>query len=89
MNAAEYDWRRDAACTSHHPELFFPIGTAGPARPNWSGHDRSAAAARYGSRAWNGRSMSAPTMASGVDSASRNGRASGAGGARAGTQERT
>jgi len=31
MNAAEYDWRRDAACTSHHPELFFPIGTAGPA----------------------------------------------------------
>jgi WhiB family redox-sensing transcriptional regulator len=31
MNAAEYDWRRDAACTTHHPELFFPIGTAGPA----------------------------------------------------------
>jgi WhiB family redox-sensing transcriptional regulator len=31
MNAAEHDWRRDAACTSHHPELFFPIGTAGPA----------------------------------------------------------
>jgi WhiB family redox-sensing transcriptional regulator len=31
MNAAEYDWRRDAACTSHHPELFFPSGTAGPA----------------------------------------------------------
>ena len=31
MNAAEHDWRRNAACTSHHPELFFPIGTAGPA----------------------------------------------------------
>lgn len=31
MNAAEHDWRRHAACTAHHPELFFPIGTAGPA----------------------------------------------------------
>src|SRR6188472_4422415 len=31
MNATEHDWRRNAACTSHHPELFFPIGTAGPA----------------------------------------------------------
>jgi len=26
------DWRNRAACVSHEPELFFPIGTAGPAQ---------------------------------------------------------
>jgi WhiB family transcriptional regulator, redox-sensing transcriptional regulator len=26
------DWRNRAACLSHEPELFFPIGTTGPAR---------------------------------------------------------
>jgi WhiB family redox-sensing transcriptional regulator len=31
MQAAQDDWRRDAACTSHDPELFFPVGSAGPA----------------------------------------------------------
>ena len=31
MKAAQDDWRRNAACTSHHPELFFPIGNSGPA----------------------------------------------------------
>lgn len=25
------DWRFDAACLTHDPELFFPIGDAGPA----------------------------------------------------------
>jgi WhiB family redox-sensing transcriptional regulator len=26
------DWLDEAACRSEHPELFFPVGTAGPAR---------------------------------------------------------
>jgi len=26
------DWRQQAACTTHDPELFFPIGDLGPAR---------------------------------------------------------
>lgn len=25
------DWRGDAACATNEPELFFPIGTTGPA----------------------------------------------------------
>ena len=31
MTTAANDWQRNAACTSHDPELFFPIGTASPA----------------------------------------------------------
>lgn len=26
------DWRDQAACRTVHPELFFPVGTTGPAR---------------------------------------------------------
>jgi len=26
------DWRDHAACRTEHPELFFPVGTTGPAR---------------------------------------------------------
>ena len=29
---APHDWRDNAACLNHDPELFFPEGTAGPAR---------------------------------------------------------
>jgi WhiB family redox-sensing transcriptional regulator len=25
------DWRRHANCRTHNPELFFPVGTTGPA----------------------------------------------------------
>ena len=26
------DWRDQTACRTEHPELFFPVGTTGPAR---------------------------------------------------------
>ena len=31
MTAGDRTWLRDAACTVHDPELFFPIGSSGPA----------------------------------------------------------
>ncbi|MEY9961326.1 WhiB family transcriptional regulator [Streptacidiphilus sp. MAP5-52] len=30
-SAASTDWRHGAACASEDPELFFPVGEAGPA----------------------------------------------------------
>lgn len=32
MTTSINDWQRDAACTSYDPELFFPLGSATPAR---------------------------------------------------------
>lgn len=32
MMIGEPDWRNQAACRSHDPELFFPVGELGPAR---------------------------------------------------------
>lgn len=26
------DWRKDAQCRAYDPELFFPVGTSGPAQ---------------------------------------------------------
>jgi len=31
MTTSANDWQHHAACTSHDPELFFPIGSASPA----------------------------------------------------------
>jgi WhiB family redox-sensing transcriptional regulator len=31
MNVSRADWRDDAACLHTDPDLFFPVGTAGPA----------------------------------------------------------
>ena len=31
VRTVDSDWRRNAACTGEDPELFFPIGSAGPA----------------------------------------------------------
>jgi WhiB family transcriptional regulator, redox-sensing transcriptional regulator len=31
MTTSVNDWQHKAACTSHDPELFFPIGSASPA----------------------------------------------------------
>jgi len=31
MTTNDRTWLRDAACTAHDPELFFPVGSSGPA----------------------------------------------------------
>ena len=31
VEVRQMDWRFEAACLSHDPELFFPIGDSGPA----------------------------------------------------------
>ena len=31
MTTSTTNWQHNAACTSHDPELFFPVGSTGPA----------------------------------------------------------
>ena len=31
LTLASHEWRRDAACRDTDPDLFFPVGTTGPA----------------------------------------------------------
>ena len=75
MTAAHSDWRSQAACTSHDPELFFPIGSTGPALRQLEQARQVCRSCPPGCPAWSGQSTSASMTASGVGSVKPNARA--------------
>ena len=59
------NWRDDAACPDADTDLFFPIGTTGPALDQIDQAKRICLACRCGSDAWRGRWSWAQPLASG------------------------